>query len=186
MGKNSKIEWCHHTFNTWWGCEKVSPACKNCYADGFAKRVGWHVWGENAPRRFFGDGHWRQPLLWNEEARKAGERARVFCASMADVFEERPDLDASRERLWELISKTPFLDWLLLTKRPHAVDRAVPWTTNWPDNVWLGTTVEIRGWLRNACLPFSKSPQNGDSYRANHYLARSTSESFLSTEDCTG
>jgi protein gp37 len=92
--------------------------------------------------RTFGDAHWAEPLKWNREAARFGQRARVFCASMADVFEDRGDLDPSREKLWSLIEDTPQLDWLLLTKRPERVLETVRWTTNWPRNVWLGTTVE--------------------------------------------
>ena len=142
MGEYSKIEWTHHTFNPWWGCLKVSEACKNCYAEAWAKRVGQQVWGLNAPRRFFGDAHWREPLAWDRRLEGTGDRERVFCASMADVFEDRRDLDPSRERLWDLIARTPNLDWLLLTKRPEVVARLAPWGDNWPSNVWLGTTVE--------------------------------------------
>lgn len=146
MGKFSHIEWTHHTFNPWWGCVKVSPACENCYAESWAKRVGSKVWGTKAPRRFFGDDHWTEPVRWNEEARRRGVRYRVFCASMADVFEDRRDLDASRSRLWKLIESTPSLDWLLLTKRPDAVGELAPWEEVWPNNVWLGTTVENQIW----------------------------------------
>ncbi len=142
MGKNSQIEWTHHTFNPWWGCVKVSPACDNCYAEAWAKRVGEDVWGKDSDRRFFTDAHWREPLKWHAEAVAADERTRVFCASMADVFEDRRDLDEHRTRLWNLIAETPMLDWLLLTKRPQAVKRLSPWGDNWPENVWLGTTVE--------------------------------------------
>jgi protein gp37 len=142
MAKNSHIEWTHHTFNPWWGCQKVSPACDNCYAELWAKRMGHQLWGATAPRRFFTDAHWKEPLRWNQEALDAGRRERVFCASMADVFERRSDLNAERERLWELIENTPNLDWLLLTKRPQNIKRIVPWRENWPANVWLGTTVE--------------------------------------------
>jgi protein gp37 len=142
MGKNSKIEWTHHTFNPWWGCTRVSPACKHCYAEAWSKRVGKKIWGPKAPRRFFGDKHWDGPLKWNEEARKSGARARVFCASMADVFEARKDLDEPREKLWKLIQETPHLDWLLLTKRPERILSTVEWGDNWPNNVWMGTTVE--------------------------------------------
>jgi protein gp37 len=92
MAKYSHIEWTHHTFNPWWGCAKVSPACLHCYAELWAKRMGQRVWGTEAPRRLFGDEHWREPIVWNEEARSAGRRERVFCASMADVFERRPEL----------------------------------------------------------------------------------------------
>lgn len=142
MGKNSHIEWTHHTFNPWWGCLKVSPACKHCYAETFSRRVGVEVWGSRAPRKFFGEAHWREPLKWNREAEAEGSRARVFCASMADVFEARTDLNAPRAQLWSLIEQTPALDWLLLTKRPQNVARMSPWKGRWPHNVWLGTTVE--------------------------------------------
>lgn len=146
MARDSKIEWTHHTFNPWWGCERISPACKNCYAATWAHRLGLDLWSKGAPRRFLSDGYWREPFAWNRAAAKRGRRARVFCASMADVFEDRRDLDATRERLWVLISETPSLDWLLLTKRPDRVDRLSPWGKEWPRNVWLGTTIENQRW----------------------------------------
>jgi len=142
MAKNSQIEWTHHTFNPWWGCIKVSPACDNCYAELWAKRMGQKIWGKDAPRRFFSDAHWRGPLTWNAEAKAEGRQKRVFCASMADIFEERKELKEHRDRLWEIIKDTPNLDWLLLTKRPQNIGRMVPWDADWPRNVWLGTTVE--------------------------------------------
>jgi len=61
---------------------------------------------------------------------------------MADVFENRPELDPWRDRLWSLIKQTPWLDWLLLTKRPSLIQRYAPWKEAWPPNVWLGATVE--------------------------------------------
>ena len=142
MAKNSQIEWTHHTFNPWWGCTKVSPACDNCYAEQWAKRMGHQIWGAAAKRRFFSESHWREPLNWNEEARDTKIRHRVFCASMADVFERRAELKEYRERLWNLVVETPWLDWLLLTKRPQNAEGMVPWTDEWPANVWLGTTIE--------------------------------------------
>ena len=107
MAQNSSIEWTDHTFNPWWGCSKVSPACDNCYAELWAKRMGHKVWGSATGRRFFSDAHWNEPLTWNEDARIAHRRKRVFCASMADVFERRAELHAHRERLWRLIEATP-------------------------------------------------------------------------------
>jgi protein gp37 len=142
VAKNSRIEWTTHTFNPWWGCVKVSPACKHCYAEAWSKRVGKNVWGIEAERRFFGERHWSEPRSWDAVAAATGERARVFCASMADVFEDRRDLDVHRDRLWRLIEATPNLDWLLLTKRPELISSKVPWGDRWPRNVWLGTTVE--------------------------------------------
>lgn len=143
MGENSKIEWTHHTFNPWWGCTRVSPGCEHCYAEAFAKRVGYK-WGPKAERRLFGDKHWNDPLRWNRDAEKGGVRRRVFCASMADVFEDRLELCDPRKRLWQLIEQTPFLDWLILSKRPENMARLAPeeWCDGWPDNVWAMTTVE--------------------------------------------
>lgn len=144
MGENTKIEWATHTFNPWWGCVKVSEACKHCYAEAWSKRVGQAVWGPQSDRRFFTDQHWKAPITWNRKAEGATVRPRVFCASMADVFEDREELSPWRNKLWDLIEATPNLDWLLLTKRPQNVKRLAGWTDNWPENVWLGTTVELQ------------------------------------------
>jgi protein gp37 len=142
MGQNTTIEWADHTFSPWWGCTKVSAACDHCYAQTWARRWGVQ-WGPHAERRIAGDATWENPHAWNRKAKRLGRRYRVFCASMADVFENRPELEASRARLWQTIRDTPRLDWLLLTKRPQMIQRYLPadWGDGWP-NVRLGTTVE--------------------------------------------
>ncbi|MDE1149694.1 MAG: phage Gp37/Gp68 family protein [Azospirillaceae bacterium] len=142
MGRDTSIEWARHTFNPWWGCVKLSPACDNCYAEAWDKRTGGDHWGPHAEYRLFGDKHWNEPLRWNKAALAAGERHRVFSASMADIFDNRAP-EAERYRLWELIRATPALDWLLLTKRPQNIAQMLPanWGEGYP-NVWLGTTVE--------------------------------------------
>lgn len=145
MAENSKIEWCHATFNPWVGCEKVSPACDHCYAEGWAKRTGQpQLW--SGERRRTTDAYWRGPIKWNAAAATAGERRRVFCASLADVFDDKADFIWRRD-LWHLISDTPSLDWLLLTKRPQNIRDMLPGRYGilnpWPwSNVWLGTTAE--------------------------------------------
>jgi protein gp37 len=141
VGKNSSIEWTDHTLNPWWGCAKVSPGCENCYAETWARRVGAKVWGTKEDRRFFTEKHWDEPKKWNADAESQKQRKRVFCASMADVFELRSDLDPWRTKLWNLIDETPWLDWLLLTKRPQNIEKKISWKV-WPTNVWLGITVE--------------------------------------------
>jgi protein gp37 len=153
MGAYSKIEWTTHTFNPWWGCTKVSEACKNCYAETWAKRLGQDVWGPKPQRRLMSDAHWEAPLKWDRDALRSKERPRVFCASMADVFEDRDELLQSRARLFDLIERTPNLDWLLLTKRPQNVAKLARWKNVWPDNVWLGTTVELQS-RAEELLPF--------------------------------
>lgn len=140
MSKDSPITWTTHTFNPWWGCTKVSPGCTNCYADAFDHRLGGKHWGATAERKFFGDKHWREPLKWAKDAASRGVRERVFCASMADVFEDRRDLDEHRLRLRGLIDATAGgLDWLLLTKRADRFDLLPPGQRL---NVWLGVTCE--------------------------------------------
>lgn len=90
MAENSKIEWTHHTFNAWRGCTKVAPGCQYCYADDLSKRnpgtLG--IWGPSGTRVVASKSMWRQPLKWDAAAKAAGERHRVFCASLADVFED--------------------------------------------------------------------------------------------------
>lgn len=86
-------------------------------------------------------------MKWNKDAEKAGERRRVFCASMADLFEDNPDIQVkdARIRTFRLVESTPNLDWLLLTKRPENVMDFVPelWKCGgWPTNAWFGFTAE--------------------------------------------
>ncbi len=152
MAENTKIEWCDHTFNPWTGCTKVSPACDNCYAEAWAKRSGHVQWGAGQPRRRTSDANWRMPLKWSREAERTGVRPRVFCASLADVFDNEVD-PAWRADLFRLIADTPKLDWLLLTKRIgnartmmadalHLESSANLDGRIWPlPNVWLGATV---------------------------------------------
>lgn len=149
MGENTAIEWSDHTFNPWRGCQKVSPGCANCYAETMSHRNP-EVLGEWGPphateRVIAAESYWRKPVAWNRAAAEAGRRDRVFCASLADVFEDAPQVAVARARLWLLIEDTPSLDWLLLTKRPENVNGMVPqwWAyEGWPPNVWLGTSVE--------------------------------------------
>lgn len=174
MAENSKIQWTHHTFNPWRGCTKVSAGCAHCYAETLSgrnhKTLG--VWGPHGTRVVAAESMWREPLKWDKAARHAmenyqyglngargarakgfkcddpvkPERPRVFCASLADVFEEwqgpmmgpggvylgkdfrastgkdnRLTMDDVRRRLFGLINSTPNLNWLLLTKRPENV-----------------------------------------------------------------
>lgn len=144
MSEKTTIQWTHDTFNPWWGCQRVSPGCEHCYAETFAHRVGKDLWGPKAEHRVASESYWQKPIAWNNAAIHAGARRRVFCASMADVFEDRRDLDAPRARLFSLIEATPALDWLVLTKRPQNMLTLAPstWAKAWPLNVWAGTTVE--------------------------------------------
>lgn len=140
-------------FNPWRGCVKISAGCAHCYAETLSHRnpTVLGIWGDHGTRVIASESAWREPLKWDKAARNAGERHRVFCASLADVFEDRPELVAPRVRLFHLIQETPNLDWLLLTKRPENVTRflggqGVPrsWAEPMPPNIWAGTSVENR------------------------------------------
>ena len=169
MAENSKIEWTTHTFNAWKGCTKVSPGCKNCYALDWGKRFGVQ-WGPGATRQRTSKGYWRKPYAWNKQAGNDGIRPKIFCSSLADVFEDKPnqpEIDIWRAELFAMILDTANLDWLLLTKRPENVNRMIEAAGEWwfqngapgtygkkllrwmkhgleyaPANVWIGTSVE--------------------------------------------
>lgn len=194
MGEASKIEWTDHTFNPWIGCQKIAPGCAHCYAESF-----WRRYGAMGTRIKTSEANWRKPLAWDRAAAKAGIRPRVFCSSLADVFDDWPGqvihhsgryvklwrhmgtdelaagvalddptefrpctLNDLRRDLFNLIDRTPNLDWLLLTKRPDNVLNM--WPLNRPEtmadlwgkragfpggadasrfrpNAWLGTSI---------------------------------------------
>lgn len=146
MAEGSKIEWTDHTFNPWTGCTKITPGCDHCYAEGWAKRSGLVKWGNHDRKRTTAD-YWKGPVIWNRNADKFealnGHRQRVFCASLADVFDNQADA-SWRADLFALIRQTPRLDWLLLTKRPFNIAKMLPadWGDDGYPNVWLGHTAE--------------------------------------------
>jgi protein gp37 len=149
MGDTTEISWTDATFNPWIGCQHVSPGCDHCYAEAqnaFRKWTSDGAWGPHAERRRTSAATWNNPRIWNADApafaRSHGRRRRVFCASLADVFDNKAP-KAWRSDLFRLIRKTPELDWQLLTKRPQNMARMLPpdWGEGYP-NVWLGTTTE--------------------------------------------
>lgn len=172
MGVATNIPWCHHTWNPWRGCWKISEGCANCYAERDSHRnprVLGH-WGKGSPRVIAAEAYWRHPYRWEREARDAGERRRVFSLSLGDWLELHEDLGELRARLLATVERTPGLDWLLLTKRPEdfrpALSRALEtsylrcadygrarkMTERWlqgtpPKNVWAGVSAENHRWL---------------------------------------
>jgi protein gp37 len=151
MGKNSSIEWCHHTVNFWWGCTfarladgSLREECRNCYALLLSKLFsrGKATWGELGRRMIRHENARRELYKMDKAAHKRGVRERVFINSMSDTFEDRRDLDEAREMLWGACQFVSNLDLLLLTKRPENVMRMVPeaWLKEWPAHVWIGTT----------------------------------------------
>lgn len=144
MAENSAIEWTDHTFNPWIGCTKVGPGCDHCYAETLSRARLGVAWGRGQPRRRTKD--WAKPLRWNRQAaafaEAHGRKQRVFCASLADVFDNEVDPQWRRD-LFDLIAATPNLDWLLVTKRIGNVWKMLAeiGIQHLPVNVWLGITV---------------------------------------------
>lgn len=102
MKAETKIEWCDYTINWWWGCEKVSPGCSDCYAEKFAKRVGDDIWGAGKPRRWIKSAVLEARKL-NAKAEVDGVRYKVFCNSMSDFFETdhgQPIVNKSGQQLF--------------------------------------------------------------------------------------
>jgi protein gp37 len=153
MGEQTAIAWCDHTFNGWIGCTKVSEGCQFCYAERESERHGWTgLWGPTATRRLTSDHNWWEPLRWQRKAMKVQSSggatdygSRVFCGSMMDWCDERAP-EGALERLWQTITATPLLTWLLLTKRANRLKESLPanWGTDHPAfrHVWLGVSAE--------------------------------------------
>lgn len=155
MGTDTEIEWARHTFNPWVGCTKISPGCKNCYAATFDKR---HMrekidhWGPGAPRMVATEGYWRHPAQWARMAKEEGQRARVFTASLADIFDAEAPRD-ERRRLWKTIERTSdWLDWIIVTKRPERIFEVIAEDDLPPfffltHGVWLVISAESQKYL---------------------------------------
>lgn len=143
MGDVTTISWSQATWNPWIGCQKVGPGCDHCYAEARDIRFdgGMH-WGPGAPRRRTAPANWRKPYRWNRLAMEAGVRTRVFCASLADIFDNAVDPEWRRDAA-AVIRDTPHLDWMLLTKRIGLVNRMIEsdFGGELPRNVWMGASV---------------------------------------------
>ena len=148
MGQTTGIKWTDATGNFWWGCQRVSPGCENCYAEQLATvRRKLPVWGPpKTTRRDRKKDVWTDIVKWNAAAAREGRRLKVFVSSMADVFEDHPQVAPWRDEALALLAGLTSLDVQLLTKRPENITRMVPpaWLApgGWPAHVWVGTTVE--------------------------------------------
>ena len=145
MAENSKIEWTRHTWNPWIGCTKVGPPCFGCYAENMMDtrygRVQWGGPGKGVGTRLrTSTANWRKPFQWDREAAKAGDRPFVFCASLADIFDNQVD-PAWRTDAFDVMRRTPHLVYLLLTKRPQNIIRLSRDAGGLPRNAAIGCTM---------------------------------------------
>lgn len=147
MAEHSEISWTDATFNPWIGCTKVSPACDRCYAERDNSRRGWVAgWGPGVPRRRTKT--WGEPLKWNRKAAEAGRPLRVFCASLADVFDNEVP-QAWRDDLWALVKATTNLRWILLTKRIGNAPKMLPADWPYPNAGLMATLANQEEWDRD-------------------------------------
>jgi protein gp37 len=149
MAEQSAISWTDATFNPWIGCTKVSPACDFCYAARDNERRKWvDGWGPGVPRRRTKT--WGDPVKWDRKAALTGERPRVFCASLADVFDNEVP-DEWRVDLWKLVKATPNLRWILLTKRIGNARKMLPpdWGDGYPNAGLMATLADQEEWDRD-------------------------------------
>ena len=142
--KDTKIEWADDTVNAWWGCERVSPACTNCYAADVAARFhpDEKLWGSGSTRRLRVDRAIGELESIARRSERDGFLHRVFLMSMGDIFEGLADLVEPRKRLWDALHRLDGkLIPMVLTKRPELM---AAWAKEhgWPAGAWAGTTVE--------------------------------------------
>lgn len=145
MAENSKIEWTHHTWNPWIGCQKVGPGCNGCYAWAMMDlRYGRVEWGEigagTGTRSRTSASNWKGPRKWNKAAVASGERTFVFCASLADIFDNHVD-PLWRADAFQVMRETPALTYLLLTKRPGLIVKLAEAAGGLPSNAAIGATM---------------------------------------------
>ena len=137
MPQASNIEWTEATWNPVTGCDRVSPGCAHCYALTFAERwrgIPAHPYEQGFDLRLW-PARLEQPLRWR--------RPRViFVNSMSDLFHERIPDDYVAE-VFDVMVRAPQHTFQVLTKRPTRMAELAP-NLPWPENVWLGVTIENR------------------------------------------
>lgn len=164
MAENSKIGWCHHTVNLWWGCYEVHKGCDNCYAKKLANR--YHgpdvLWEQQGPRMAIKSA-FNDIRRYQKRAAAENTRYYIFMNSMSDIFEKpMPVVNAQHEKIlipgilemqydtgmirsefFKIVDECPHLIFLLLTKRPSNITKMIPadWLENPRPNVMFGTSI---------------------------------------------
>lgn len=163
MGMVSAISWTDGTFNSWIGCSEVGAPCDFCYAREQDKRWQWGVpaaqrdptkaphWGHGAPRYRTSESNWRGPLKWNAAAQAAGVPMKVFANSLSDVFDNEVP-QQWREDLFSLWRATPWLRWIIVTKRVPNITDMLPadWGAGYPNVGLVATTGDQKEFDRDA------------------------------------
>jgi protein gp37 len=163
MGLKSSIEWTESTWNPVTGCDKVSPGCKNCYAERMALRL------QAMGQRNYANGF---ELTLHERALELPLRWRkpqmIFVNSMSDLFHKDVPIEFIRHT-FQVMREAHWHVFQVLTKRSERL-AALSAELKWPDNVWMGVSIE------------------GDKYclRADHLRRTGARVKFLSLEPLLG
>jgi protein gp37 len=159
----SKIEWTESTWNPVTGCTKVSPGCKNCYAERMAKRL--QAMGQanyvNGFRVTLHEHMLSRPLEWKKPQM-------IFVNSMSDLFHEEVPLEFIK-KVFAVMQEAHWHHFQVLTKRS---ERLLSLNTElvWPENVWMGVSVETEKYT----------------YRIDHLRKTGAKVKFLSLEPLLG
>jgi protein gp37 len=145
MADGTSIEWTEATWNPVTGCSKVSPGCAHCYAERLSRRFGTTLnpWlpeyaEENVrlhPERLEQPRKWRRPRM-------------IFVNSMSDLFHEHVPLEFV-QRVFEIMADCERHVFQILTKRHERLVEIAP-DLQWPNNVWMGVSIENRRWVERA------------------------------------
>ncbi len=206
MAETTGISWTHSTLNPWRGCTRVSEGCRNCYAETLSNRnpLVLGVWGPQGTRVIAAEATWKEPLKWNRLAVKDGQPWRVFCASLADVFEDWPGplQNAQEVQLWRRddgswTTSDHYRDtvalsldhvrarlWDLIEATPHLTWQLL---TKRPENCLRMAPERWRdGWPKNVWLGTSVEDQPNADERLPHLLAVPAALHWLSVEPLLG
>lgn len=135
-----KGRWPKHSFSPWIGCTRVSPGCQNCH-----ERMGplpLDLALDSVTRTPVAESNWGNPRDWNRKGMKAAQKIRAVCGALCDWADDAAPT-MLRDRMWAMLRDTPYVDWLLITKRSENISKFLPsdWGPGYP-NVWLGVSVE--------------------------------------------
>lgn len=140
MSVNSAIEWTESTWNPVTGCGKVSPGCKNCYAERLARRL--QAMGQanyaNGFKLTVHGSSLELPLRWQK-----GQT--IFVNSMSDLFHQDVP-DEFIEQVFEVMLRADWHRFQVLTKRSQRLGELSP-LLPWPSNIWMGVSVENEDYL---------------------------------------
>ena len=163
MATLSSIEWTDATWNPLTGCNKISPGCKNCYAERLSQRLqkmGQYNY-RNGFRLTLHESALDIPLKW-------AKPKMIFVNSMSDLFHVRvPDFFI--KKVFQVMNRSPQHIFQVLTKRPERLEKIAP-QLNWTKNIWMGTSIENKNYM----------------FRANHLLKTRAHVKFLSLEPLLG